>query len=145
MPYLYNIGYGSCEESCYIQLWHKDKFTVEQLEDLYFQAAKKIILSDDKIGFIDICDEEYIVSFQDLNDIVLDLFVKEYGFEAVEFQARLNYFGWVNIFNSKSWKDYADESDIRFKERVKNDPELQTKYQELFKRALEENKKDEKL
>ncbi len=41
--YLYKIGYGTCEESEFVELYHNEKFTDEQLEKLVHECYFDVV------------------------------------------------------------------------------------------------------
>lgn len=97
--HIYNFGYYSHEESEYIQLYHKNKFSKQEFEEIVMTSAAKII---DK-------GSNKNISFQDIFLDVIDDLIKNYGFKKVDFDAEFSIFGWPSILDKNDWEGQRDE------------------------------------
>jgi hypothetical protein len=96
--YIYNIGYGTMEESNYFQYSHTNKFSEEQLrkmvEDGLFEAS--IIKDKDWTCFL--------TRIEDLTDCkIFRNYLESKGFIRVKFEAQVSLFGW-NDLKDKIWE-----------------------------------------
>lgn len=130
--YLYDVGYGSCEESEYIQFSHKKKFDKEEFNSiveeclyqcLLFEVKREVELAKKYPPMNYFCrgtlsfDGTRISqpSFQDLfmaSDGENLVFVREMskrGFEKAKFEHRLGVFGWSSAVDPNDWKDHTNE------------------------------------
>jgi hypothetical protein len=108
--YIYNLGYHSHEESEYVQLSHKDKFTQEKFEEIVMTSAAKIIAeSEDK-------DQ----TFQDIFSEVMADLIENYGFKQIKFDAEFSVFGWPKIMNKDDWKEDREELLDKLADFIKN-------------------------
>jgi hypothetical protein len=110
--YIYNLGYYSHEESEYISLYHKDKFTQKEFEEFVMNATFKIIEGSG--------DQE--LTFQDIFSEVVEELVKSYGFTEVKFDAEFSAFGWAHILDKDDWKAERGESLDKLADFIKNKP-----------------------
>lgn len=99
--YIYNIGYGTREESDYYQLYHKQRFTKSKFEMIVSKAVAKILRSMKQ-------DQRERATFQDILYAVVDELTKS-GFERVKFDAEFDVFGWAHILDKKDWNIDRDE------------------------------------
>ncbi len=98
--YIYKIGYGSYEESEFIELSHKEKFSKLEMEEWYTKAFEWAILEKKK-------DPEatyYSFTFQHLLSLAADWLVTQ-GFSRVVYESITSTFGWANTLNPRSWED----------------------------------------
>jgi len=97
--YIYNMGYYSHEESEYTQLYHEDKFSEQEFEEIIMKSATKIL------------DGENVenTSFQDIYHEVVEELINSFGFKKVEFEAEFSIFGWPKIGNKDEWKGARGE------------------------------------
>ena len=111
--YIYNIGSFSYEESEYIQLYHKDKFTRKEFEEIVMKSTAKIV---EKEGGKNVSFEHI------LSDVVEDL-IKNHGFTQVKFDAEFSVFGEANILG-KNDLDEGEQGELLEKLRnfIKNKP-----------------------
>jgi hypothetical protein len=108
--YIYNLGYYSHEESEYIQLYHSDKFTQEQFEEIIMKSVADII-GESK-------DKDY--TFEDIFTDVMEYLIKNVGFKKVKFDADFNIFGWPPILDKNDWKGERGELLDKLADFVKN-------------------------
>jgi hypothetical protein len=105
--FIYDIGFGTCEESEYTQLIHSTEFSKKELEVLVHKALKKAydtreIPKDRAYDF---------TQYQFFHDRVIEILCDEYGFRKVEFTAKWSCFGWAEIDYKESWRSYRGEHD----------------------------------
>lgn len=92
--HIYNFGYYSHEESEYIQLYHSNKFTQKEFEDIVFNSTAKIINENDGKD----------TSFEHIFNAVMEDLIKNQGFMQVNFDAEFSIFGWPHILDKEDWK-----------------------------------------
>lgn len=100
--YIYNIGYNSYEESEDVQLYHEQKFSKKEFENIVIKATINVLKSRK------IKKGEH-VTFQRILHCVVKELIRNVGFKKVEFTAGFNVFGWANILDKKDWEDDRDE------------------------------------
>ncbi len=99
---LYNLGYDTYEESEYIQLSHKHKYSDEEFKKIVRTATTNVITK------LEIKENERI-SFQDIIEDVAEELIKTFGFKRVKFDAEFSVFGWANILDKDDWKEVRGE------------------------------------
>jgi hypothetical protein len=114
MP-VYQIGYGTCEESEYWELEHDDIFSKEELqqivEDCLFEVMeleagrfgesghhKGLFVSDDGPSFQHLMGER---SFMCL--------LAERGFRKVDYETSCSVFGWASAVKPGDWSSHAGD------------------------------------
>ncbi|MBI2671918.1 hypothetical protein HYX16_03210 [Candidatus Woesearchaeota archaeon] len=100
--YVYSIGYHSYEESEYVQLYHKNKFSNKAFRKIVIKAVINL-LKKWKI------EKGGGITFQNIFFSVIDELIKEFHFEKLEFTARFDIFGWADILNEKDWEGVRDK------------------------------------
>lgn len=100
--YLYNLSYDTYEESEYIQLSHKHKYSDKEFKKIVRTATNNIIT---KIK----TKENKRISFQDIIEDVAEELIKNFGFKRVKFDAEFSIFGWADILDKSDWKEVRDE------------------------------------
>jgi hypothetical protein len=118
--YLYRVGYGSYEDSEYFELMHADKLSCEYLHKVVVQCINGV-LKDIISGKIKICLMEDGVSYEDINEDVINKMIQFYGFKKVEYQAKWSVFGWPSITCDKSWGEQRGDVLIRVTEEIPQD------------------------
>jgi hypothetical protein len=108
---VYVVGYGSCEESEYEYLLHDDTIDKDELEAFVHECVLDAI--DYKIEA-----DEYIHTYQDIHDYVIDALVNEYRFKRLEVEAEWACFGWASLFTKDDWQSYRGETDNKLVDRV---------------------------
>lgn len=153
--FLYNVGYGTMEESELVQLWHKERFSSEELETLVHQATTKALeyaieCAEEDIAHWD--EEDYRskdrfyfhkqgISFQELFPrIIVEL--EKLGFTRATFEEEFSAFGWASVCG-EDWKGYTNETTTRLRnalpESLKNKAvEIGIKIEELMNQDLED-------
>ncbi len=99
--HIYNIGYGTCEESDYIQIYHKQKFTKSEFETIVAGVVIKVLRGMKPM-------ERKRVTFQKILYPVLQELTKK-GFSRVKFDAEFDVFGWARILDENDWGTDRDE------------------------------------
>jgi len=125
--YLYNIGYGTCEESEYHQFYHTTKYTDEELEDIVVQCFCEIIEYSagrfDETGDHDnprLWVNEKGIKFSELmGEPIFNELLEKKGFKQVEFVARFSCFGWASAMLPGDWKSWASEKNETYQTRIK--------------------------
>lgn len=127
--HLYEVGYGTCEESSFVQLWHRRKFSCAELEDIILDCLVNVFkLSADNDNKENILlREDNIrgnghphVSIQYLLPNNID-FVEEMGkkgFIKVEYECRCTLFGWSNALDPNDWPHHADNQTRRIQKEL---------------------------
>jgi len=99
--HIYNIGYGTREESDYFQLHHKQKFSKSEFEMIVAAAVTKLLkVMKPK--------ERERATFQKILYAVTDELAKN-GFTRIKFDAEFDVFGWARILDEKDWDIDRDE------------------------------------
>jgi hypothetical protein len=99
--HIYNVGYGTREESDYFQLCHKQKFSKGEFELIVAAAVTKVLKGMKP-------KERRKATFQKILYSVVDGLTKE-GFTRVKFDAEFDVFGWAEILDEKDWAIDRDE------------------------------------
>ena len=115
--YLYKIGYTSCEESGFWDLWHEQKFTQDDLTNMIAEAiiALKPQIHKD--------DEEYTDNLQEYfehykRENIASWLIENKGFKSVDFQEIWSAFGWASVFDINDWESYRDETDKKLVAKI---------------------------
>ncbi len=98
IKYIYNIGYGTCEESDYFQLCHEIKYSQREFEKIIV----KIVMKEFKGHKV---EKDEKISFQDILYRLVEELTKNFGFKRVKFTAEFNVFGWANLLDKKDWEE----------------------------------------
>ena len=138
--WVYNIGYGTCEESCYTQLVSGAKYTSDELLAIVTEVIKKIILEDldvNDVGFYDKYSKEIKLTYQDLHNLIIKFLIRDYEFKQIEFDASVDFFGWANVFEKDSWNVYTSEGDDTRKttDKLLADKQVRDKYRKMVKQC----------
>jgi hypothetical protein len=167
--YIYEIGYGSYEESDFTQLTHTKKFTGEEIKNLVHKVIKEILLSItidnngssifatvNHMSFSGYAEKDYKeskklgghkykyhITFEDLHSVVVEKLIKDHGFKPMQFETCYSMFGWGGLFDTE-WEQDEDLNLKGLREFIKNDVELQNKYKELIEKSIPHLLKDEK-
>jgi len=115
--YIYDIGYGSYEESQYWQYIHKEKFTEKQLRlivgDCIFEVIEYLSRlkrrPTNRMNWVHFLEDG--PTFQDI--MYTPRFhdaLKKRGFKPIEIEAETHVFGWASCIRN-NWKDPVDSSD----------------------------------
>ena len=116
--YRYKIGYGTCEESEFVELEHEKKFT----EDDITQMIAETIEAEIKEGLFEEKDEEgfyYDFAFN-FNHVwnnahedkkLVDWLIENKGFVLVKYEVDWDAFGWASVLDKNDWKTYRQKGD----------------------------------
>ncbi len=112
MTYLYDIGYGTHEESEYIQWRHDEKFTIAQLKEIVTDALCAALLA--KRDPASAYSHERHPTFQDLmgSDTFISALVAR-GFSRVDFEASFYVFGWAAADVPGDWSKRGQERTLQ--------------------------------
>ena len=118
--HLYNVGYHSCEDSCYVQWYHERKFTHEELMTVIEEAAYAALLASLAKPHID--DEGNLYSWQFCWSDILGqkAFEKEmqaHGFIQAKFSGAVSIFGWGSILQD-DWKNETVDEQSQLNHRL---------------------------
>lgn len=129
--YLYNVGYGTCEESSYNQYYHENNYSQEEFEKIIILILCETIEDfagkfDEQTGWNKIGDSvlwvtKKGVTFQEL--MGTDIFknnLKKHGFQQITFQASFDSFGWASAMEPGDWSSWANNDDNRYQTMIKN-------------------------
>lgn len=107
MTYNYKIGYYSHEESDYVELQHKTKFSDNELTEMIAEATV------DTIKKMKMTDNHYIHTFQDVFDSedpsLIQYLIEKFGFKLIEYELSYRVFGWGSVFDKDEWGDDRGE------------------------------------
>ena len=140
--YLYKLGYGSYEDSCYVELSHEKKFNKKQFELIIFECVDLAIQKKrkDKYQFL-------LHTFADVMDYVSDCMVSKFGFKCIEYEQDWYCWGWASIFPGiRGWKHEVGSETRRLRKYLKGKgytKEDDGMYQ-MDKKSKEEYKKEKK-
>ena len=155
MSYVYSVGYGSYEESEYVQITHDKKFTIEQLREMINNTVKKMILNisvdehgytslgygDDGYGFQN--EVTYRIDFPDMMYRgLIDNLCTDYGFQRLVFECGYDVWGWANIFDNDWDSETNDEDTKSLRALAQNDPDIKNKIEEVVKKCKEIREKN---
>ena len=110
--FYYSIGYGSYEDSDYIQLMHETEFGKRKFEQIIFDAVP-FVLEELKTDFLnkdakyhwyyDFYDKRLHIGFDALFSIFAEVLCEHFGFERMGYTASFHLFGWPNMMEEDSW------------------------------------------
>ena len=109
--YVYRIGYGTCEESDYDYLIHKEKFSKEQLTSLIHDCVLDVLMEAKEKKKNSDMGSPYLHSYQDIHGEVVEKLIKKHGFEELRIEQSWDVFGWASIFIHGDWSGYREEPD----------------------------------
>ena len=122
--YIYEVGYHSYEESCYIQLYHEEKFSGKRFEGMVIKATVALLKREG-------IRKGERTSFQDILHDVVEELITAFGFKEVKFTAKFGIFGWANILDEKDWRHDRDELLNRLTESIKNEVKFSQKKENI--------------
>lgn len=101
--YVYKIGYYSHEESDYVYLTHKEKFSSKQLREFVEKASlEAVALMKSK--------DDYLHNYEDIHPEVINILTEKYGFSELKLTSGWICFGWGSIFVQSDWKESRDKN-----------------------------------
>lgn len=117
--YFYSIGYGSYEDSSFIEYVFSDKLTDEELERYVHKAV--IAALEKVIAMADTDDYLYYDSsgptFRTIQDLVHEELLN-LGFNKLEYDAEWGCFGWASIIDKDDWSNDRDDKLNRLSDAI---------------------------
>ena len=110
--YLYEIGYGTYEESWFRQYWHRDLITEKRLNTVVEECLIEVLLE---------IQEPRIESLY--HSPVFEAKLRARGFRAAEFTAKNCFWGWADLDVPGSWSRRGDplyRMQTRVRKRIQN-------------------------
>lgn len=128
--YLYQVGYSTCDESNYVQLWHECELSDSDLEQMVARCVADAAEELEKERSREIKEYPELAEFQSeltFQDIMprSEPFMKgmrALGFSRAEFAAQCSVFGWAKYNEPGDWATYSDGTTQRMQEKCKNRP-----------------------
>lgn len=97
--YLYRIGYDTFEECEYEVLSHSSKLSKKELDEMVLEAIDSVIKD-----YIE--REEYVGTYQFINNDIIGYLITNFGFESIEYENEWNVFGWTLVpYFDEVWAD----------------------------------------
>lgn len=115
--YVYNVGYGSPEESEYSQLCHETKYSKEEFHQIILKAIEEVlidVLEEEEFHCKVYLDEDGI-SYQNIHPLVVGKLLMNFGFRKLYYEAMWSCFGWSSITQNQeeSWRGYKGSANER--------------------------------
>jgi hypothetical protein len=103
--YTYKIGYGSYEESEFVELQHENEYSNDQLHEIVVIAIKAVLTD---LIHLDEYFGENGPNYQDIHDQVIEKLLLEHDFRQVDYRASWSVFGWPSLTDPKDWEGQRD-------------------------------------
>ena len=121
--FFYEVGYGSYEDSGYIQLFHKKEFSEEEFEALILEvapeAAERSLERQESLEDETQKGDYYRGHrFEDMYPHIAALLIEKHGFREISYCARYSVFGWPNLLDKSDWGSDRDETLTRLTDRL---------------------------
>jgi hypothetical protein len=125
--HLYNIGYGTCEESSYKQYQHEEEYNEGELATIVKDCLIDVIdFYAGRFGEEGYHDPSFYVgnegpSFQELMDD--DKFkeaLEGRGFRPIDFRCSFNTFGWASAIKPGNWSGHTGPEDNELQSQLQN-------------------------
>lgn len=127
--YLYNIGYGTCEESANWQYYHRVKYTEEQIAQIVEDCFFAVLLEKKKP--YSKWEHQQHPSLQDLmGEDTFHNELEKRGFQHIRFESRFYCFGWIQADVPESWDGHSSNEDKVLAENLKKRWEERKKHGE---------------
>lgn len=127
MMYTYRIALTSYEEYHPIELLHKNKFTRDEIIEMYCSCIEEVYLklfedfkNVERIYSWDMKLESYVSMF---HSELMDIFIKKFGFEKVKYKVDLGIWSFINDDPNENVRDY-NKGLIKIKHKLVNLAEL---------------------
>lgn len=117
--YRYKIGYGTCEESSFVELEHSKKFSKDQITEMIGEAILSM--------FIEVLErwheriekaqyQSFMFKFEEFwregsENGIPEWLVKNKGFKRVEYEVEWDVFGWASVLDKDDWRMHRGEND----------------------------------
>ena len=130
--YFYEVGYGSCEDSGSIQLYHTTAFSKDEFTEMVKQCSVKPA-KDELENQLNYCARREMydaaldssdprfgrkhlpnVQFDSIYAKVAEQLCTIYGFLEVEYKEQVYFFGWSNLMAEESWTGHVGVEDKAF-------------------------------
>lgn len=121
MKHLYEIGYGTYEESKYNQYYHKDKLSQEELEDIVQECMCIAIQKRLEDGSENNCQISYQeVMFGYYEKSIFELELEKRGFDTIapKIEASISLFGWEDCLHPHWCKQTEPKNQDTFGKRI---------------------------
>ena len=132
MHFIYEVGYGTCEESNYMQFLHENKLSEKQLskyvEECIVAVLPKMIKPRSEFEHIRTPSFQRVIDFQlpirKKGQLVKlrHLFVEEMrkrDFKVLGFEQKWSIFGWASALDPTDWSAYTDKNHVNFCRRIR--------------------------
>jgi len=116
--YLYQVGYGTCEESDFRQYMHRRKFSKEELEEVVAQCMAEVLRETGVENGYDGKGRWVQSVMPDDSEGHFNRAMQAQGFEGVQYDAHVCLFGWGAVDDPEDWSTYRREDDKRILGRV---------------------------
>lgn len=110
--YKYKVGYGSYEESEFVELEHEEEISAEEFKRIIYEATYRV-LEDIKAKRTDVMTyKEGIedLTFQDILEPVIQKLINDFDFKEIEYTESWSCFGWAAIVNNDDWRGQRGDS-----------------------------------
>ena len=107
MKYCYRIGYSTHEESDQVSMWHENKYTEEELDEIVCKAYVLSYLDETGQAFdmeefyhseeFNVFNSKYRISLQDCWKLVPEYLVSNFGFTKTQYECEFWVNGWANL------------------------------------------------
>lgn len=115
--FLYNIGYGSYEESEFTQMTFDKELSQEDLHKYVINAILTVLNNVINKKYNRFRISEFGVSYQDIHDYVIEE-LEKVGFQQVKFTAEWSCFGWPSLTDDKDWEGQRNETLDRISKEI---------------------------
>ena len=106
-PYCYQVGYGTCEESCFKEFESEKLISYEELKQI---VAECILETISELGM---SSRSLMQDCMPNNKQFVEAMRKR-GLTLVEYTATFRTFGWCDFSGKGRFKMYCDEEDLKF-------------------------------
>lgn len=107
-PYLYQVGYGSYEDSYFMEFKHDELMSEEDLERHVAECMAEAIRSSRKWYEYDLNMAASWIIIERLSNLM-----QKRGFKRIPYRATVSIFGWASPVNLNDWKGSRGDQDIR--------------------------------
>jgi hypothetical protein len=136
--FIYNVGYGSYEESEYTQLMFYRELTPDQLHKYVSDAIIRVLTNITNNKYEDLYMYDGI-SCQEIHEHVIEE-LKTVGFQEITFTAKWSCFGWPSLTNNEYWSGQRDEVLDKLFNEIPDD--LKTQINEMSKNYRNKRNKE---
>ena len=139
--YVYDIGYGSPEDSKYSQVCHELQYSKEELHQVVMKAIESVLtdILEETEFHCNVYLNEEGVSYDQIHPLVIGKLIMNFGFKQLNYTATWNCFGWASV-TMDSWENYKDDTNKRILKELPD--ELKNKINELGRLKAELDSKE---